>query len=622
MSYLVGAHTPRRTPQSEPIPGSTQIPNAAGGHAYPVDDWVRLERFLILGTEKGTYHVGEEQLTAENAGALLRCLKADGVQTVDTIARISASGRAPKNDAAIFALALALQHGDAATKRAAVVDVRAICRTGTHILQLAATLDQFGWSSVKRRAVASWYLNQSPSGLAYQLLKYQSRTFGTTAAGKPNTWTHHDVMHLVHPRFASSPVKQILADWAKNGWPGVGETPHPADELRTIWAYERAKSIGAQPDDGFKIVGSGEPVPPALGKAAKSSAVRELVLRHRLTREMLPTEFLNDPLVWTALLGGMPITALVRNLGKMTAVGAFERGTGRQSWSELSIRAAEMLRDPARLRGGRVHPVALMAAAKVYSQGHGDKGKLAWAPNSQILDALHDAFHVSFGALSPTCKRRLIAVDLSGSMETTKAAGLSVLSCREAAAALVLTALAADPTTTDVVGFSCRNEQMIGGQQPPLPGTWMFTGAVQKGHRYAGALGIAPLPISTRQRLDDVLRVLGTAPAGGTDLALPVLYAGDTGRVYDSIEIVTDNETWAGLIHPMQALRAYRQKTGVATKLVVAAMSAAPYSVADPDDAGSLDVVGLDAAVPTVIADFVRGGPAVVAAIDDEQLDA
>ena len=41
----------RATPQSQPIPNSNQVPNSAGGYAWAVDDWVRFDRFLILGAE-------------------------------------------------------------------------------------------------------------------------------------------------------------------------------------------------------------------------------------------------------------------------------------------------------------------------------------------------------------------------------------------------------------------------------------------------------------------------------------------------------------------------------------------------------------------------------------------
>ena len=42
------------TPQAEPMPGTNQVPNSAGGYTWAVDKWARLDRFLILGTEGGT----------------------------------------------------------------------------------------------------------------------------------------------------------------------------------------------------------------------------------------------------------------------------------------------------------------------------------------------------------------------------------------------------------------------------------------------------------------------------------------------------------------------------------------------------------------------------------------
>ena len=38
----------RATPQSQPIPGSNQVRNSGGGYSWQVDDWTRLDRFLIL----------------------------------------------------------------------------------------------------------------------------------------------------------------------------------------------------------------------------------------------------------------------------------------------------------------------------------------------------------------------------------------------------------------------------------------------------------------------------------------------------------------------------------------------------------------------------------------------
>ncbi len=109
----------KTTPQREPIPGSNQVPNSAGGHAWEIDDWGRLDRFLVLGSEGGTFYVGERELTIANAEVVSRCLASDGIRTIDRIVAISETGRAPKNDPAIFSLAMAAKLGDEATRRAA-----------------------------------------------------------------------------------------------------------------------------------------------------------------------------------------------------------------------------------------------------------------------------------------------------------------------------------------------------------------------------------------------------------------------------------------------------------------------------------------------------------------------
>ena len=60
-------------------------------------------------------------------------------------------------------------------------------------------------------------------------------------------------------------------------------------------------------------------------------------------------------------------------------------------------------------------------------------------------------------------------------------------------------------------------------------------------------------------------------------------------------------------VHPHQALRRYRERSGIDARLIVVAMTSTGFSIADPDDAGMLDVVGFDAAVPGLITGFARG---------------
>ncbi|HVR36858.1 MAG TPA: hypothetical protein VMS21_13500 [Methylomirabilota bacterium] len=58
----------RTTPQSQPIPGSSLVRNSGGGYSWQVDDWTRLDRFLILGAEGGTYYITERDCALHQGG--------------------------------------------------------------------------------------------------------------------------------------------------------------------------------------------------------------------------------------------------------------------------------------------------------------------------------------------------------------------------------------------------------------------------------------------------------------------------------------------------------------------------------------------------------------------------
>jgi 60 kDa SS-A/Ro ribonucleoprotein len=299
-----------------------------------------------------------------------------------------------------------------------------------------------------------------------------------------------------------------------------------------------------------------------------------LIRDYRLSWEMLPDQALGEVAVWDALLDiGMPQTALMRQLPRLTRLGVLPDLGGRTD--EVAARLA----DTDRLRKGRVHPVNVLVAQRTYASGRSARGAGTWTPSRKITDALDAAFYHAFGAVEPSGTRTLLALDVSGSMGFP-ISGMPI-SAREASAALALVQLATEPSAS-AVGFSSA-----GG-----------------GYRDTA---LSPLTISPRQRLDDALRVIDEMPFGGTDCALPMVYATERKLKVDTFVIYTDNETWAGAIHPHQALVEYRHRSGIAAKLVVVGMTATAFTIADPSDAGMLDVVGFDAAVPGLITEFARG---------------
>jgi 60 kDa SS-A/Ro ribonucleoprotein len=547
----------KQTPQSQPVFGreSEQVQNSAGGYVFAVDDWTRLNRFLVLGSEGGTYYASEQKLTVENAQAILRCIRADGLRTVKIIEDISVSGRAPKNDPAIFALALALKKGDEATRKAAAVAVPKVCRIGTHLFHLAQAVEDLGgWGRNTRRAFANWYSGRDEKNLAMQLVKYQQR----------DGWSHRDVLRKTHAALDVADVR-----WAVGGNLG-----------------ERRVGGGQRPERVYSGSTQLSPLVAAFEKAKTASAKEIVTLIHEfgLPREAIPTQHLNEVEVWDALLTagrGMPFAAMIRNLGKMTAVGLIK------PLSNASKHVVEALGNEDQLKRARIHPLNVLLALKTYAQGRGVKGKLTWSPDQNVVDALDKAFYASFAQVESTGKRWVLACDISGSMGSL-ISGYPI-SCREAVGALAMVTAKTEPQNV-IVGFT--NTGWVGG--PSV--------------HYGYNAGITQINISPRKRLDRVCTEMAALPMGGTDCALPMLWAKANKIDADVFVVLTDNETWAGNIHPFQALKDYRQSSGIDAKLAVVGMTASGFSIADPTDSGMLDFVGFDAALPTLLRDFATGG--------------
>jgi 60 kDa SS-A/Ro ribonucleoprotein len=209
----------------------------------------------------------------------------------------------------------------------------------------------------------------------------------------------------------------------------------------------------------------------------------------------------------------------------------------------------------------------------------------------EVVDALDAAFYTAFGNVEPAGKRLLLALDVSASMTSGWVAGVPGLSPRDASAALALVT-AATEERYEVVGFYAGR----GGWKSRTKSPWDW-----------GEQGLTPLALSPRQRLDDAVKAVSNLPFGGTDCALPMLYAQAHEREVDTFVIYTDSETWAGDVHPAQALRDYRGASGIEARLVVVGMVSNGFSIADPADPGMLDVVGFDTATPQLISDFARG---------------
>jgi 60 kDa SS-A/Ro ribonucleoprotein len=506
-----------------------QVENNAGGFVYKVSDKARLERFLILGTDGGTYYASERDITKQNFGFIVDLAGKNPRLLIDTIVDVSVNNRAAKNSPAIFALAVAINSVAPEHKAEVRAAVQQVCRTSTHLFEFAQYVENLGgWGRAKKSAVAQWYQSKDKDNLALQAVKYRQR----------NGWTHRDLLRLSHPvvDHNSAPVINFMLGKEVEGGPAILE--------------------------GFRKI-----------QGAKTAAeATALVSEYRLPWETVPTDLLNDADLWKAMVENRTIghTAILRNLTRMEKIGAFKD-------LKFARKVADILTDENEVKRGRLHPVAFLNAWGAYDANvPGARYYYRQTPvgNSTpaISAALQDGFYVSFANAEPSNARTLLALDVSGSMTMGEISGLKNLMPLQASAAMATVTLRREPYV-ETMAFSS---------------------------------GFVPLSLSPRDDMNSVLNKMSGMPFSGTDCAQPMLWAAKTGREFDHFVVYTDSETWQGKVHADTALRDYRQKTGINAKLTVVGMTATNFTIADPQDAGMMDVVGFDANAPKIMADFAR----------------
>jgi len=521
------------------------VVNNAGAYTFSLGHNDRLLRFLVLGADGATYYATKEghfRQAYTNVEAAIRAL---GTSAVELIVDVSEKGRAPKQDPAIFALALCAARGDAETRAAALVALPRVCRIPTHLFSFLTDYKSLGGKTggrAMKRALQKWYMDKEPRDLAYALVKYRQR----------GGWTHRDVLRLCKPAAHETPHGDLFA-WATGKPVNLSGRD---DHMSVIAAYEMAQDVNLS-----------------------DAGIAALIVSHNLPREAVPDARLKSEQVWRALLhggDGMPMTALFRTLNRMTAAGVFAA-------EAAAFATAKRITDDEQLRRARIHPIQALSTYRTYAKGSGERGSLSWTPNDILVAALERAFPLCFGSVEPTGKRFYVGLDVSGSMTQGEIAGVPGLTPREASAALALLWAKTEPSCI-VKGFSANGSH------------WS--------DRYGTKL--ADLTEDFRSgTLHSVQERVRAMDFGATEPALIIEDALKNRIPVDVFVVLTDNEVNAGE-HPAKVLAQYRREVNPSAKLVVVGMTATEFTLADPNDAGMLDMVGFDAAAPAAIAAFAR----------------
>jgi 60 kDa SS-A/Ro ribonucleoprotein len=486
---------------------------------------------------------------------LFEAVREDGPRLVELITAISTArpARAPKPRPALFALAVAAAKGSPATVQAVKAAFPNVVRTTDRLAMFYGYWKNFagkpqsgrpGTAPVigraMRTALGSFFTAGELHDVAFRALKARQRSTPTGEA-----MALRDVLRVAHP-VPPTPGHDALYGWLTG-------------------AKDDAEARALVPDlDDFLTAQS------VTTPAQAVAMIRE----RRVPWEFLPSDVLSDASVWGELIKTIGLTALIRNLARMTRIGTLA------PFSPSIVDVTDRLSNAEAIMKARIHPMDLYIALKVYASGRSQPGRSkapqTWQPVPAIIDALEYAYELSFGSVEPSGKRLLIAVDSSASM-------------------------------------SSRYAQVISGGSPlGTPFEVANTMAVMLARIEPGNVHVIDVDIrvhSSRVTPRTNLRELARwdSSGRGTDMSLPFSWALDKRLPVDGVVVFTDSETWAGRQHPTQALEAYRRSVNPAARVIIVSMTATGMSIGDPADPGVLNIAGLDGALPKLIAGFVRG---------------
>lgn len=547
-----------QTPQTEKILGreAEMTNNVAGGVGFVTDLPTKIRRALYFGTTEQTYYSTREELTKDFFDACRELAQQNPKELADLIME-AGCGRAYKMAAPIMATLLLSSAKNTNAKKEFLRIFPEIIRTGSHLLEFVAYCRNMkalrSTGKIVKRAIWNWFDKKSPDSVAYQLLKYRSRTTGQKISQR-------DVLRLFHVKPGQH---QEVFHWVTKGWDAVPEKS-PSDAVKQIWWYEY------------------------LCKNPTTANAIEAIIQGNLPHEALTMivdadkKSIMTPVVWKTLLTGqaadgrmakghMPLTAMLRSLRHLTKSGVISFNDTKTLDFIESI-----FTDKKKLQDAKIHPLALLIAYAGYTRAHecrgARKGGLEkYEPVPRIANILERSMELAWQFVGATDKRIFLALDVSGSMSGNISDTVPVRLC-EVAAALALQVVKKE-----------RN-YFIGGFSDYF-----------KPLKFFSSMSIANASAEILQN-----------NFGATDAAVGYRFAMRNKIEVDTFINLTDNCTWAGNQHPSQALAEYRQSINKNAKAIY--ITLAPHgetTLVDPRDPCSWDFIGFDANLFNAIQDVV-----------------
>ncbi|KAG5326532.1 RO60 protein, partial [Acromyrmex heyeri] len=392
------------------------------------DPELRLLRYLYVGKDYPNYQPGywfaHHYFIVRNVLAIEELAEDKEKQLVpiELITKAFKSNLVTHPEALVFALAVCCRQNKSETLRhAAYESVQTICASTPNFILFVKFVSKLcrekelnyitqGWGHGLRKAINNWYLSKKPLDFIECVTKYKSR-YG---------WKHKDIVKMAHP-LGNSPESKIILKYVIHG----------LEKIKKDMAADQIEEISPNINELLKYMEEIEDFKHCEDEVRAASMLETF----GFSLDHVPGHLLKSKEVWNSLLISMDIVVLLNNLQRIHNLGflvtdepAVEKVTERLTNSQYVERSA-------------IHPALIFITLKNY-QCSGkcltyEKRKVrelakksvppGFDPNIKIMDALNEAFHLSFKLFHKLCSLIIINLIDNITIATFKNVGIYIL---------------------------------------------------------------------------------------------------------------------------------------------------------------------------------------------------
>lgn len=332
--------------------------------------------------------------------------------------------------------------------------------------------------------------------------------------------------------------------------------------------------------------------------------VKKILSKTNIPTEAVPNIWLKEYIYWKHAITKTPLTRLMRSLSVLSAHKIIDNDF-------IHKTVIDKLTNRELILNSRIHPVSVINTKLTYDSGSGIKGSLEWEVNKEVSDALDKMITLSFLNSPEIMLEKLsvegeecdimFSIDVSPSMD---AKAMLNINCRDLASLICLMVIKSITKNNKEL-----EKRIMVNKFSSNSNNYGYMSSNKKQEEEEKDDGLWKVDFNSDMTVSECIKEINKNNDNwtSTDCSLPITTAMKNKNRIKTFIVITDNDTNSNKRLPSEELKIYREKMNIPNaQLIVVALSANKFTIADPNDMGMLDICGADANISKLIVDFIN----------------